>query len=248
MDRETLEHLDTPRLEADEERDLVARARAGDRRARDRVLTAHFRLARRWAREYAPRTRETVSALFQEGVIALSQALDRYDPAKGVRFGAYAQMSVKGAIGRHASKNASIVGADGDVAREAFFAGRVLRDVDLDAPVSASDEDGDGETLGDLLRAEGPSPEEQAVAALHQERLVALMLRHVAALSERERTIIGARFLEENPAALKDVAALLGVSSQRVSQIEHEALDKLRKRVTWGLAIPRGPPNKEKGS
>lgn len=97
-------------------------------------------------------------------------------------------------------------------------------DRSLNIPVG---EDGDSELL-DHLADEGPDPE-QLVRERHDAALRARWIAEaVANLSEREQTIINARRLSEEAATLESLGQRLGISKERVRQIEHQAIQKLR--------------------
>lgn len=87
-----------PRLSAEEERELALRWRdAGDEAARDRIVNAHLDLVRGVLSRLkgADLSRED---LFQDGVIGLIKAVDRFDPDEGVRFSTYATYWVRAEI------------------------------------------------------------------------------------------------------------------------------------------------------
>lgn len=99
------------------------------------------------------------------------------------------------------------------------------RDSSLNATVS----DDGGEERGAFLADEGPSPEEQAAAADSRTRRNRILAAAVAALPERERTILQMRRLSEDSATLEEVGARLKVSKERVRQLEHRAIAQIRK-------------------
>ncbi|MBS7537916.1 RNA polymerase factor sigma-32 [Ancylobacter lacus] len=120
-----------------------------------------------------------------------------------------------------------------DVARmDARLAGH---DISLNAPLGA-DENGAAERL-DQLVADDPLPDEEVSTRIDGERRrrwLALALRD---LSEREMRIIRARRLTEEGATLEALGARLGISKERVRQIENRAIEKLRHALTHGGAM-----------
>ncbi|MCW5774605.1 MAG: sigma-70 family RNA polymerase sigma factor, partial [Rhodospirillaceae bacterium] len=74
-----------------------------------------------------------------------------------------------------------------------------------------------------------PNPEEQAVAASHQRYRQGLIARAMTALSQRERAIIKGRYMAELGKTRDALARELGISAERVRQLEHKALEKLRR-------------------
>lgn len=99
-------------------------------------------------------------------------------------------------------------------------------DTSLQAPISSGDSDS-GERL-DLLACDAPLPDEQVSDMIDQERR-SVWLRHaLGKLNEREMKIIRARRLSEDSATLEELGVDLGISKERVRQIETRALEKLK--------------------
>lgn len=99
-------------------------------------------------------------------------------------------------------------------------------DTSLQAPISSGDSDG-GERL-DLLACDAPLPDEQVTDMIDQERRRVWLGHALRKLNEREMKIIRARRLSEDSATLEELGADLGISKERVRQIETRALEKLR--------------------
>ncbi len=99
-------------------------------------------------------------------------------------------------------------------------------DASLQAPISQGDADG-GERL-DLLACDAPLPDEQVSEIIDQERRRIWLNHALRKLNEREMKIIRARRLSEDSATLEELGADLGISKERVRQIETRALEKLR--------------------
>lgn len=116
-----------PMLTLEQERDLVARAKAGDRRALDRLIRAHARLALACAtkmRHYG----FPVEDLYQEGCVGLMRAAEKFDPARGLRFATCAIWWVRSAIQDYVLRNTSVVRIGTTAAQKAlFFQGRAAR-------------------------------------------------------------------------------------------------------------------------
>lgn len=115
----------------------------------------------------------------------------------------------------------------------------------MEARLSASDqslnagigEEGDDEWQ-DFLSDERPSPEEHVVLS-HDGAVRSRWLREaLGELDRRERTIIEARRLTDEGATLEELGHRLGVSKERVRQLEHRALGKLRKSIMEHSAVP----------
>ena len=101
----------------------------------------------------------------------------------------------------------------------------------LDEPLRS--DDGIGATLGDLL---ADPHAEDAYERLPQRMAVEALPRLLEGLADRERRILSARFGLDGPErTLREVARELGVSAERVRQLEERALDKLRAAVDHGF-------------
>lgn len=201
--------------------------------------------------------RETVSRvpahvdrddLTSAGLAALVQAAHAYDPDRGVPFARYAATRIRGALvdelrsidwaSRSVRRRAREL--DATRTRLASALGRPATDAEVASAaglsideVTANDDDvtraqvlslhaSEDTDLGDLLVSSAPSPE---VVAEHQERLTYLS-EAVVELPERLRVVVEQYFLAERPMA--EIAAALGVSESRVSQMRAEALILLR--------------------
>lgn len=100
-------------------------------------------------------------------------------------------------------------------------------DRSLDAPISDQGED----NWQSFLAAEGPNPEDIVVGLRDAETRSAWLAAALAELSERERRIVQLRRLTEEGATLEELGRKLGVSKERVRQLEHRALAKLRRSL-----------------
>ena len=111
-----------------------------------------------------------------------------------------------------------------------------LTDLDqsLNTPISA---EGDGEWL-DLLSDDRPLPEDAVQDAEDSARYHVWLKQAMNSLSEREAIIIRARRLEEDAATLATLGEQFGISKERVRQIEHQAMRKLRSAVTQIVGNP----------
>jgi RNA polymerase primary sigma factor len=247
-----------PRLPAAMERDVIAAAQNGDARARAQLVEAYMPLLASVARIYRDSPRVDRIELLQEGVVGLLRALERYEPDRGVPFWAYAAWWVRQAMQQLVSEltrpavlsdralrqlaqlNDAHRRALGETGREptrdelAAHTGLALEQVDnllaADRPPRSTDEpvlgdDGAVGTFGDLLVDPlGEEEYERVLNAIETEELLALL----AGLSDRERTIVRARFgLDGEEQSLRDIGAKLGLSAERVRQLEQRALGKL---------------------
>ncbi len=100
-------------------------------------------------------------------------------------------------------------------------------DQSLHAPLY---EDGTGERQ-DFIVDGRPGPEEETLESRERESQLGRVRRALRSLNPRERRIIRARHLAKTPLTLAQLGSEMGVSKERVRQIEHRALDKLRAKV-----------------
>jgi RNA polymerase primary sigma factor len=252
-----------PLLTAAAEVALAKRIERGDRAAKERMINSNLRLvisiAKRYQRQGLP-----LIDLVQEGTIGLNRAVEKFDWRRGFKFSTYATWWIRQACQRAIANQSATIRVPTHVnerraklarirglletrlgrqpTREelAEEAGLTLGHVDealdaAEAPVSLNQRIGsedDGE-LGDLF--DDPSatdPEEEAADSLRR----ATVRRAVAALPERERRILELRFgFERAPASLEAIGKELGLTRERIRQLEREALARLTEELA-GLA------------
>jgi RNA polymerase sigma-32 factor len=100
-------------------------------------------------------------------------------------------------------------------------------DISMQAPISSAEGESGGSRL-EFLTSDAPLPDEQAVDSIDGERRRHWLHSALGQLNEREMKIIRARRLTENGATLEELGILLGISKERVRQIENRALEKLK--------------------
>ena len=99
-------------------------------------------------------------------------------------------------------------------------------DVSLQAPIASGE--GEGSSRLEFLTSDAPLPDEEAEGSIDGERRRHWLHSALGQLNEREMKIIRARRLAENGATLEELGVLLGISKERVRQIENRALEKLK--------------------
>jgi len=224
---------------------------------RDALITTNIPVVTHIVRETMGRVPSHVSRddLTSAGLAALVQASKSYDPERGVPFARYAATRVRGAIldelrgvdwasrsvRRRArdldatrSQLAGILGRQPSLQEVANAVGMTLAEIaqnedDIARAQVLSLQGAQDASLDDLLPSAGPTPEQLVE---HRERLTYLV-EAVAELPERLRIVISDYFLQERPMA--EIAAELGVTESRVSQMRAEALVLLRDALNHEL-------------
>lgn len=101
-------------------------------------------------------------------------------------------------------------------------------DTSLQAPVLSGDSSDSGAQRMDFIASDAPLPDEQAGTIIDEERRRAWLYTALGELNGRELQIIQERRLSDRPATLEGLGAVLGISKERVRQIETRALEKLK--------------------
>lgn len=121
-----------------------------------------------------------------------------------------------------------------DTADVEAMAARMNGDRSLNAPLTA---DADEDWLG-ILADDRATPEDEVEIRVDGERRVGLIGRALASLNARERGVIEARRLADEPVTLEQLGVEMGVSKERVRQIEHAALTRMRTFIQREVGDP----------
>ncbi|MCL2021258.1 MAG: sigma-70 family RNA polymerase sigma factor [Betaproteobacteria bacterium] len=252
-----------PLLTPEEEQVYARQARAGDPAARQVMIERNLRMVVKIAKRYLYHGVPFLD-LIEEGNIGLIYALDRFDPERGVRFSTYATWWVRQAIERGIMNQSRTIRLPGNVFKKISRIRRALRKmeqespqehriakvaaqlgvpadevrrvlylseniVSLDIPLDA----GSGYSFGDFIAAdEGDDPETQ----LQEQEINNLVARWMKRLTIRQREIVERRygFNGQEPSTLTNIALDLGLTCERVRQIQREALECIRRILKEG--------------
>jgi len=254
-------------LTAAEEVELSKRIERGDRAAKERMINCNLRLVISIAKRYQGHG-VPLPDLIQEGVIGLNRAVEKFDWRRGFKFSTYAtwwirqacqraisnlsttirvpthvherrvklararqQLEVERGIEPTAEELAKATGLELRYVEEAL--GAVKASASLNQPIG-SNEDGE---LGDLFPDPlALDPVEEAASSLQRQAV----RRAVQRLPEEERRVIELRFgLDGDPQSLDAIGRELGVSRERIRQLEAEAIAKLERELA-GVSADEG--------
>jgi RNA polymerase sigma-32 factor len=218
----------TSRLTPDEQQRLAERF-AATRAPEDqhRLVLANLRLVLAIARSLGS-GRADFMDLVQEGNAGLMIAVERFDPTRGLPLSAYASTWIRAFILKHLMESASAVRVTTtQEGRRRFFERTLPSDVSLDAPADRDERDS-APVLDSFAGDEQLRPDHAALARDEVRRLRDAIARLEETMSERDRAILAGRLLCDEPLPLRRFGPTLGLSGERVRQLEQDILTRLR--------------------
>jgi RNA polymerase primary sigma factor len=253
------EEIELAQLVSDARNSIDERVTRLGKEASDRLVEANLRLVVSIAKKYIYHN-VSLMDLIQDGNMGLMKAVDRFEIEKGFKFSTYATWWIRQSISRSISNNSKTIripvhvydtisrvkkvkreyqnehGVEPDIETVSNISGipiSTLRLISIyvDDTISLDKLIGEGNTtLGDSTKdSNNPNPEENDKIKELEEYIIQIL----EVLDEREQSIIKMRFgIECEEKTLGEIGQILGITRERVRQIEKRVINKLHKIIT----------------
>ena len=263
-------------LSAEEEKELGRKIQLGDTTAREALINHNLRLVVYYAKKYS--RPDNLSDMIQEGNIGLMKAVERFDPEVGFRFSTYASWWIKQACFRSMGKE-KIVSIPENVQQKINRYKRTRQELEqvLGREPMAEDIAAQmGETVkvvhelyafsfapesldriitnaaGEQTQIMDMQMDDNDFIDMVEDNLAAeSLVSHIKELQDNQQTVLARRFGLDNhhPHTLEEVGQVIGVSRERVRQIEIVAISRIKNRAqnasTRGIVPTDGKNNQE---
>lgn len=211
---------EAPLLEYDHERHLIRDWQEnGNRKSLETLILAHARLVFSWAHKLG-RTKSDQEELISEGLLGLIKAAEVFDLGRDVRFSTYARWWIKNGVFSAFSRLNSVV----DVPSQA----RHQNGQEQETILSENSYEGLEENEVEKFLCLDPTPEERLIERSNNDRMRQCIAEAMRDLCEIEREIVLSRNLRAQPDTVEELSLRLGISRERLRQVERRALSKLK--------------------